>query len=61
MQENLGKVLGNYVTEWGALPLKVVVIDEVPIRDAQYVHIGVSRDGSVPVSFFGLNDQGDGM
>lgn len=61
MQENLGKVLGSYVTEWGALPVDVVVIDEVPIRDAQYVHIGAPRQGAVPVSFFGLNDQGGGL
>jgi len=60
LQENLGKVLGNYVTDWGTLPVAVVVIDEVPVRDAQYVHIGAPRRGAVPVSFFGLNDQGGG-
>jgi ethanolamine utilization protein EutA len=59
LQENVGKVMGSYVTAWGTLPVQVVVIDEVPIRNAQYVHIGTARDGSVPVSFYGLNDQGD--
>ena len=53
-----GKVLGHYVTEWGGLPLGLVVIDEVTPRDAQYVHLGQPRDQVVPVSFYGLNNQG---
>ena len=61
MQENLGKVLGNYVTAWGALPLNVVVVDEAPIRDAQYAHLGTPRGQAVPVSFYGLNEPGDGL
>ena len=59
MQENLGKVLGQYITQWGTLPLNLVVIDEVPLRDAQYVQIGTPRSLVVPVSFYGLNEQGD--
>jgi ethanolamine utilization protein EutA len=47
------------VSEWGALPLCLVVIDEVPDRDAQYLHVGRSHDQVVPVSFYGLNSQGD--
>jgi ethanolamine utilization protein EutA len=57
--ENLGKALGHYVTEWGALALKVVVIDEVAVRDAQYVRIGAQHGQVVPISFYGLNEQGD--
>jgi ethanolamine utilization protein EutA len=59
VRENVGKVLGHYVTEWGGLPLGLVVIDEVTARDAQYVHLGRPRDQVVPVSFYGLNNQGD--
>jgi ethanolamine utilization protein EutA len=55
LKENLGKVLGHYVTEWGALPLNLVVIDEVAVRDAHYVHVGAPRDQVVPVSFYGLH------
>jgi ethanolamine utilization protein EutA len=59
VRENAGKVLGHYVTEWGGLPLGLVVIDEVTARDAQYVHLGRPRAQVVPVSFYGLNNQGD--
>jgi ethanolamine utilization protein EutA len=59
--ENLGKVLGQYVTEWGALPLHLTVIDEVPMRDARYVHVGRPRGQVVPVSFYGLHEQGEPM
>ncbi len=59
VQENLGKVLGQYVTQWGALPVKLVVIDEIAARDAQYVQIGAPRRGVVPVSFYGLNEPGE--
>jgi ethanolamine utilization protein EutA len=58
LKENLGKVLGHYVTEWGALPVNLVVIDEVAVRDAHYVHVGVPHDQVVPVSFYGLQQQG---
>ncbi|MCI0458031.1 MAG: ethanolamine ammonia-lyase reactivating factor EutA, partial [Gemmataceae bacterium] len=58
VRENVGKVLGHYVTEWGALPLNLVVIDEVAVRDAQYARIGRPRAQVVPVSFYGLNEQG---
>jgi ethanolamine utilization protein EutA len=59
VQENLGKVLGQYVTRWGALPLHLLVIDEVALRDAQYVQIGAPRDQVVPVSFYGILPKGD--
>lgn len=54
LRENLGKVLGQYVTDWGALPLNLIVIDELAARDAQYVQIGAPRGDAVPVSFYGL-------
>jgi ethanolamine utilization protein EutA (predicted chaperonin) len=57
--ENVGKALGGYVTAWGASPRKIAVIDEVAPRDAQVVRIGAPRGPVVPVSFYGLNGQGD--
>lgn len=59
LRENAGKILGHYVTRWGALALNVVVIDEVAERDAQYVQIGTPRSQVVPVSFYGLNEPGE--
>jgi len=59
VSENLGKVLGHYVTEWGKLPLDLVVIDEIAPRDAQYVQIGRLRDQVVPVSLYGLRETSD--
>lgn len=54
VEENVGKVLGQYVTRWGALPLRILVIDEIVQRDAQYVQIGSPREQVVPVSFYGI-------
>lgn len=59
VEENLGKVLGQLVTRWGTLPVQVVVIDEVPLRNAQYVQIGLPHDQVVPVTFFGFLPDGD--
>jgi ethanolamine utilization protein EutA len=58
MRENLGKVLGQYVTDWGASRAKVVVIDEIDPRDAQFAHIGRLREGVLPVSFHGMSAPG---
>jgi ethanolamine utilization protein EutA len=55
VEDNVGKALGNYVSEWGALPLRLVVLDEIEIRDARFVQIGNARNGVVPVSFYGMN------
>jgi ethanolamine utilization protein EutA len=59
VRENVGKALGHYVTEWGALALDLVVIDEVTVRDAQYARVGLPHHQVVPVSFYGLNEPGD--
>ncbi len=59
VEENLGKVLGQYVTRWGALSLHVLVIDEVAPRDSQYVQLGSARDQVVPVSFYGFHPTRD--
>ncbi|MFO1092579.1 MAG: ethanolamine ammonia-lyase reactivating factor EutA [Planctomycetaceae bacterium] len=56
VRENIGKALGNFVTSWQQRPLNLIVIDEVPPRDAQYLRLGRPHRGNVPVSFYGLND-----
>jgi ethanolamine utilization protein EutA len=55
VQENVGKVLGQYITEWGHLPFHVVVIDEIAGRGAQFSQVGRLTDTVVPVSFYGMN------
>jgi len=54
LEPNLGKVLGNYVTRWGALPIDLIVVDEIPPRDAQFVSLGRPREGVVPLWLYGL-------
>ncbi len=51
---NVGKALGHYITRWGTRPRTLVVIDEIPLADARFVHLGRLHDGVVPVSFYGL-------
>jgi ethanolamine utilization protein EutA len=51
---NSGKALGNYITGWGALDSDVIVVDEVPSRDAQYVRIGRLREGLVPLWLYAV-------
>jgi ethanolamine utilization protein EutA len=55
VQHNIGKTLGHYVTAWGALPLKLLVLDEIDIPDAQFLQVGTLRNNVVPVSFYGMN------
>lgn len=57
--ENLGKVLGNYVTAWGKSPLQLVVVDELTVPDAQYARIGRVQNQVLPISFFGLHERGN--
>jgi ethanolamine utilization protein EutA len=53
---NAGKTLGHYITEWGARPLTLIVVDEIAAPRAQFVHIGRLHDRVVPVSFYGLQE-----
>jgi ethanolamine utilization protein EutA len=55
VRENVGKALGHYVTRWGSNPFRILVIDEIEIRDARIVQIGTLHDRAVPVSFFGMS------
>jgi ethanolamine utilization protein EutA len=54
LEADVGKVLGNYASDWGRSGVELIVIDEVPERDAQFVNVGRPRDGIVPVSFYGM-------
>jgi ethanolamine utilization protein EutA len=58
LRQNVGKALGHYVTEWGAFPVRLLVIDEIATRAAQYIHIGRPRDQVVPISYYGLCGEG---
>ncbi len=55
LSHNLGKVLGQYATEWGTLPMNLVVIDEIDIRDAQFAHLGAVRHQVAPLTFYGMH------
>ena len=55
VEANIGKVLGNYISDWGQLDYNLMVIDEVALRDAHFVHVGRLHQGMISVSFFGLN------
>jgi ethanolamine utilization protein EutA len=55
VEPNIGKALGNYISNWGQLDYNLIVIDEVALCDAHFVHIGRARQGMIPVSFYGLS------
>ncbi len=55
VRENVGKALGGYVSQWGSIPVRLIVLDEIETLDARFVQIGSLRDGVVPVSFYGMN------
>ncbi len=55
VEANIGKALGNYISDWGQLDYNLMVIDEVALRDAHFVYIGRAHQGMIPVSFYGLN------
>lgn len=49
IEANLGKLLGSYITKWGTRGPRLIVLDEVPLRDAQFVRLGCLHDGVVPL------------
>jgi ethanolamine utilization protein EutA len=55
VRDNIAKALGHYVSQWGSMPLNLVVLDEIEIRDARFVQIGSAHNQVVPVSFYGMN------
>ncbi len=52
--DNVGKALGAYVSDWGRLPVTVIVLDEVDAGGARFVQIGRMEEQVVPVSFHGM-------
>ncbi|TBV13757.1 ethanolamine ammonia-lyase reactivating factor EutA [Stutzerimonas kirkiae] len=55
LENNAGKALGNYATDWGRLTANLLVIDEVRERHAHYVNLGKPRQQIVPVAFYGVH------
>ena len=55
VEDNIGKVLGNYVSDWGKSMQNLIVIDEVPLRNAHFVNVGCMHLHMVPISFFGMH------
>jgi ethanolamine utilization protein EutA len=54
LESNLGKTLGNYVTRWGKLEVDLIVIDEVPRRDAQFLRLGRPRETVAPLWLYAV-------
>ena len=54
IEGNLGKTLGNYITNWGNLGIQLIVIDEIATRDAHFVNLSTLQQGVVPISFYGM-------
>lgn len=52
--QNCGKSLGNYATDWRKTPVNLIVIDEIPDRNAHFLNIGEIHHNIVPVSFYGV-------
>jgi ethanolamine utilization protein EutA (predicted chaperonin) len=59
VRENLGKALGQLITDWGRSPAKVAVIDEIDPVDAQFACVGRLHHGVAPVSFYRMNASGE--
>jgi len=58
---NIGKTLGAYASDWGRLPVKLIVIDEMASRNARFASVGAPRNNVVPVSFFGMHEVNKGL
>ena len=53
LPDNRGKVVGSYASDWGRLPTRLVVVDEIVPRGAKFVSLGQPRHQVIPVSFYG--------
>lgn len=53
-KDNIGKVLGNYATDWGRLKVPLAVIDEISTEGAKFACLGPLKNQIVSVSFYGL-------
>jgi len=54
VEANIGKALGQYCSNWGEIMPQLIVIDEVPLRHAQFVQLGRLHQHMLPVSFYGM-------
>jgi ethanolamine utilization protein EutA len=52
--KNVGKTIGSYASDWGRLPVKLIVIDEVSSHSCRFISLGVMKGNVVPVSFYGM-------
>jgi len=50
----VGKTVGSYASDWGRLPVKLIVTDELACRNSRFASLGATRDNVVPVSFYGM-------
>lgn len=55
LESNVGKVLGNYATDWGRSSCNLIVIDEVRERSAHFINLGTPHQHIVPVAFYGVH------
>ncbi|UZE34200.1 ethanolamine ammonia-lyase reactivating factor EutA [Pseudomonas sp. B21-059] len=55
LESNVGKVLGNYATDWGRSSCNLIVIDEVRERSAHFINLGKPHQHIVPVAFYGVH------
>lgn len=53
LDENGGKTVGHYATDWGLAPQPLLVLDEVAVPQALFVTLGRLTQSVVPVSFYG--------
>ncbi len=54
VSHNVGKTIGCYASDWGRLPVKLIVVDELVCRNARFASLGRLRNNIVPVSFYGI-------
>ena len=54
MPQNVGKTVGSYASDWGRLPVKLIVIDELASRNSRFASLGAMSNNVVPVSFYGM-------
>src|SRR5437016_9357152 len=52
--QNVGKTIGSYASDWGRLPVKLIVIDELSSRSSRFISLGAIKGNVVPVSFYGM-------
>lgn len=55
VQGDVALTFGNYLTQWRAWQHPILIIDDVPHKDASFVNIGRKQHQVVPVSFYGIH------